>query len=262
MSLRLGIIGAGGWLGGAIAQAALAGGVASPDTLSLSYRSKPPVGCDGAFQTRDTGELVERSDVIILSVRPEDWPEVRFDATGKLLISVMAAVDLQSLASAHNTPRVIRALPNAATEVAASFTPLVSLSSTGSDDLAIASSIFACCGVVDEVATEEHLDYFAGLTGTGPAYPALMALAMEQDAIARGIDPAVAGRAVKALFVGTGRLLETFGTSPADTVEAFMAYRGITAAGLETMQAMKVGEAVKAGLEAALVRGRAMAGKS
>ena len=70
-----------------------------------------------------------------------------------------------------------------------------------------------------------------GLSGTGPAYPALLAVALIRDAVAHGLPPEVARRAVTALLVGTGRLLEKNGENPEDTVAAFVDYRGVTAAG-------------------------------
>jgi pyrroline-5-carboxylate reductase len=107
-------------------------------------------------------------------------------------------------------------------------------------------------GIEDEVATEAEIDYMTGLSGTGPAYPALLAVAMMRDATAHGLPPQVARRAVVALLVGTGRLFEKNGEDPEKTVTAFLEYRGVTAAAIEAMQASGFEAAVSAGLEAAL----------
>jgi pyrroline-5-carboxylate reductase len=97
-----------------------------------------------------------------------------------------------------------------------------------------------------------------GHSGTGPAYPALLATAMLRDAIAHGLPPEVARRAVVALLVGTGRLFETAGADPVETVAAFLDYRGVTAAAIEAMRASGFDSAVSAGLSAALEKSRAM----
>ena len=89
-SIRLGIVGGAGWLGGAIAGAALAAGVVRADTLALSYRRAKPDRFAGAFWTHDNQALADRCDVIMLSVRPQDWPPLAIDARGKQVISVMA----------------------------------------------------------------------------------------------------------------------------------------------------------------------------
>ena len=89
VSLRIGIIGGGGWLGGAIAGSILDAGLVGPRNLSLSYRSEPPRRFPNSFLTTDNQELADRSDVILLSVRPADWQALEFDAGGRLVISVM-----------------------------------------------------------------------------------------------------------------------------------------------------------------------------
>lgn len=258
--MRLGIIGGGGWLGGAIAHAVIERGLVKPEDLTLSYRSAEPQGFSGASLTRNAQALADRSEVIVLSVRPEDWPAVEFTAPGRLIVSVMAGIGLDAIISRHGTPRVIRTLPNAAAEVQASYTPFFAGPGAEEADRLTVRRLFECCGSVDEVASEDQLDYLSGLTGTGPAYPALLALAMERDAVARGFDPAVAQRAVLGVLIGTGRMLEANPQAPEAIIESFMAYRGLTAAGLSAMRDAGFDTAVEAGLAAALARGKAMGG--
>ncbi|RRH94824.1 pyrroline-5-carboxylate reductase [Mesorhizobium tamadayense] len=257
-SFKLGIVGGAGWLGGAIAGAALSAGVVRAEDLTLSYRSAKPGRFSGAFLTDDNQALADRSDVIMLSVRPQDWPSLGLDATGKLVISVMAGIRMAEIGEKHGTSRVARTLPNAAAEVAKSYTPWIASSDATEADRAILRAIFDACGVQDEVATERDIDYLTGLTGSGPAFPALLADAMMRDAIAFGLSADVARRAVNTVLAGTGRLLELNDTSPADTVEAFLGYRGTTAAAIETMREAGFDEAVAKGLAAALLKSIAM----
>lgn len=261
MTLRLGIVGGAGWLGQAIARAVLVKGLVQPQELAISFRGKSADLPEPVFQTRDNAALAERCDVVVLSVRPEDWPGAAVPLAGKLAISVMAGVPLAALAQRHATPRVIRALPNAAAELGASYTPLFAGDGATAADLELARQIFACCGTVDLVGSEAQLDYLSGLTGTGPAYPALFADAMERDAVQRGLDPAVARRAVLGLFIGAGRMLEASMASNAEIVEHFMAYRGVTAAGLEAMRVHGIEAAIRAGLEAAAARTATLGGE-
>ncbi|WVT75772.1 pyrroline-5-carboxylate reductase dimerization domain-containing protein (plasmid) [Sinorhizobium chiapasense] len=249
--LRVGIIGGAGWLGGAIAEAILDAGIAEPQNLSLSYRSERPNRFDRSFWTSDNQALADRSDVIVLSVRPADWPSLNVDAEGKLLISVMAGIRLSALGARHRTGRVVRALPNAATEVRKSFTPWIAAADVREDDRSIIRAIFDACGSQDEVRSEAEIDYLTGLTGSGPAFPALLAEAMMADAISHGLAPEIAKRAVNTLIVGAGRLLEQRDECPAETVQTFLDYRGTTAAAIEEMRAAGFGAAVSRGLSVA-----------
>ena len=222
-ALTIGVIGGGGWLGSAIVGSLLEAGTGRPQDLSLSYRHERPDRFPGAFWTTDNQALADRSDVIILSVRPADWPSLAVDAGGKLVISVMAGIRLAAICEHHNTRRVVRTLPNAAAEVMKSYTPWIATSETDEDDRAIVRSIFDACGVQDEVASERDIDYLTGLAGAGPALPALLAAAMMDDAITYGLSREVAQRAVNTVLVGTGRLLERRDEAPDATIDAFLA---------------------------------------
>ncbi|MCP8894640.1 NAD(P)-binding domain-containing protein [Shinella daejeonensis] len=249
--LRIGIIGGAGWLGGAIAAALLDAAIVRPQDLSLSFRNKQPDRFPASFWTSDNQALADRSDVIVLSVRPADWPGLKVDARGKLVVSVMAGIRLDALCTQHGTTRVVRTLPNAAAEVRKSYTPWIATGAVGKQDRALIRTIFDTCGFQDEVRTEAEIDYLTGLTGSGPAFPALLAEAMMADAMTHGLDPDTARRAVNALIVGAGRLLEKRDDCPAETVRTFLDYQGTTAAALTEMKA--------AGFEAAVSRGLAMA---
>jgi len=261
VSIRLGIVGGAGWLGGAIAGAALQAGIVRAQDLALSYRSTRPDRFPGAFWTDDNQALADRCDVIMLSVRPQDWPALAIDAKGKLVISVMAGIRLAEIGQKHGTSRVARTLPNAAAEVAKSYTPWIASSEATGEDRATVRAIFSACGLQDEVGSERDIDYLTGLTGSGPAFPALLADAMMRHAIAFGLKPEVAQRAVNTVLAGTGRMLEVKDASPADTVEAFLGYRGTTAAAIETMREAGFDEAVAKGLAAAFDKSIAMGEK-
>jgi pyrroline-5-carboxylate reductase len=251
-SLTIGVIGGGGWLGGALASSLLDSGLLQSQDLSLSYRGQKPPRDLGAFWTADNQQLCDRSDVVIFCVRPVDWPSLAVDCSGKLVVSVMAGICLEQLARNHKTDRVIRALPNAAAEVRQSYTPWIASAGATVADRALTRQIFQACGVEDEVTGESDIDYLTGLTGSGPAFPALLAAAMMQDAVRRGISPDVARRCVNAVLVGTGRLVELRSECPQVVVETFMDYRGTTAAALETMRSAGFESAVRDGLAAAL----------
>ncbi|WP_246753047.1 pyrroline-5-carboxylate reductase dimerization domain-containing protein [Sinorhizobium sp. BG8] len=256
--LRIGVIGGAGWLGGAIAAAVLDAGIAASQDLSLSYRSKRPDRFPGAFWTRDNQALADRSDVIVLSVRPADWPHLNINVEGKLIVSVMAGIRLAALCAQHQTRRAVRTLPNAAAEVRKSYTPWIATGDVDDTDRAIVRAIFDACGVQDEVRTEAEIDYLTGLTGSGPAFPALLAEAMMADAIAHGLDRQVAQRAVNTVLVGTGRLLEQRDVCPTETVQTFLDYRGTTAAAIEEMMTAGFGSAVARGLAAAFAKSVSM----
>jgi pyrroline-5-carboxylate reductase len=74
---------------------------------------------------------------------------------------------------------------------------------------------------------------------------------MLTHAVARGLDPELARRAVEGVVCDASRLLANQATTPAATVRTFVDYRGTTAAGLTAMMEGGFSDAVHAGLTAA-----------
>ncbi|WP_105385049.1 pyrroline-5-carboxylate reductase family protein [Neorhizobium alkalisoli] len=247
---RVGIVGGAGWLGTAIARALLDTGTVPSDRLTCSFRSRKPETALACTWTQDNAQLAENSDVIILSVRPADWSAIEISAAGKLVVSVMAGVPVEAIKRRTGSSRVARALPNAAAEIGFSYTPFFVDSLNPEDTNAIAT-LFRSCGAVDQVDSESHIDYFTGMSGSGAAFPALLADAMMKDALARGVPEELARRAAQQVLIGAGRLQEHNGSSPSETVRSFVDYKGTTAAAIVAMQENGFYDTVAAGLQAA-----------
>ncbi len=261
---KIGIIGGGGWLGRAIGGALLAKGVLAPAQLILSSRSGRVEGFAAWPQvqaTADNRALAAQADIIVLSVRPEQFAQVQIEAADKLVISFMAGVSVASLVARTGSTRVVRAMPNAAAEIGQCYTPWFASQSVTDDDKGFIQAMFDSCGSGDEVASEADLDYLTGLVGSGAAYPALLAEAMLAHALARGLSPQVAENAVRGVVVGASQLLGRGGMAPAQMIRAMLDYRGTTAAGLQAMRDAGFESAIAAGLEAAEAAAQRMQGQ-
>lgn len=252
--LKVGIIGGGGWLGRAIGAALLDKGVVSPAGLVLSSRSGRVEGFEAwpAVQvTADNRQLARQADIIVLSVRPEQFAAVAIDAPDKLVISFMAGISLATLIESTGSRRVVRAMPNAAAQIGQCYTPWFASPAVDAADKAFTQAMFEACGSADEVGREADLDYLSGLVGTGAAYPALLAEALLSHALARGLPRQIAENAVRGVVVGASQLLGRDGMPPAEMLKAMFDYRGTTAAGLQAMIDGGFQQAVEAGLDAA-----------
>jgi pyrroline-5-carboxylate reductase len=165
------------------------------------------------------------------------------------VISVMAGVSSRTLARRSSSERIIRTMPNAAVEIGCSFTPWFAADGATSTDREFTSQLFASCGTAMQVNSESDFDYLTALSGSGPASPALLADAMLTHAVAHGLDPDLARRAVEGVVCDASRLLANQATTLAGTVRTFLG--GTTAAGLRAMMEGGFSDAVHAGLTAA-----------
>jgi pyrroline-5-carboxylate reductase len=165
---------------------------------------------------------------------------------------------MQTLLAKTGAERVVRAMPNAAAEIGLSYTPWFCSAAVSQADRAFVQSLFESCGKADEVAAEAEIDYLTALSGSGPAFPALLADALLGHALSQGLPAAIARRAVEGVVCDAGRLIAASDATPGEMVRTFMEYRGTTDAGLRAMKNAGFAEAIHAGLSAAAAKAVAM----
>jgi pyrroline-5-carboxylate reductase len=142
-------------------------------------------------------------------------------------------------------------MPNAAAEIGRSYTPWIASENVSTADKAFVQAIFETCGVAAEQRNEADINYLTGLTGSGPAFPALFADALLSHALSRGLEAQTARQAVHGVITGAFHLFAATGRSPGEVVADFLSYRGTTAAGLQAMTDAGFITAVSVGLDAA-----------
>ena len=254
--MKLGILGATGWLGQALGLRLIGQGIWPEGDLVLANRSGKHEAY-AAYPTMVWGDVAQvcGAGVIVIAVRPEDFPMDGFDPGDALVISFMTVWTLPKLRHLYPKARIVRAMPNGAAPLGRSYTPWVS--DVAATDAALVGQILSAMGGQDRVAGEDELDYLAALSGSGSAYPALMAQAMLANALARGLPEAVAMRAVEAVVCGSAPFLEGRMGELDTILETYRAYKGVTAAGLDAAEA-GFKRAIADALAAATAKARAL----
>lgn len=200
-SQRIGIVGGDGWLGSALIRAALARQVVDPSQLVVSSPRPPVRIVDLPVRwTQSNQDLAAWSDIVILSVRARQFREIDIDLSGKLAISVMAGVGCNAIATQTGAIRIIRAIPNAAAAIGQAFTPWFATPEVTDADRSAARAFIEASGESAEVPLESHVDFCVGLTGSGAAFPALLAEALIGAAVAEGLPRGFAERAARGWF--------------------------------------------------------------
>ena len=253
---RIGVIGGNGWLGSALIRAAVSNGTVDPARLTISSRSgnKGSIADIPAHWTQDNDEVVERSDVVVLSVRPLQFRDLNLDLRQKLAISVMAGVSCAAIAERMGATRIIRSMPNAAAAIGQSFTPWFATEAVSENDKTVMQAFLQASGETAEVPLELHIDYCAGLTGPGAAFPALLAEALIAHAVSQGIPHEFAQRAANKVITGASQLFAGPSGNTGAIIKEMIDYRGVVAAALQAMLDRGFMEAVAAGLDAAAAK--------
>lgn len=260
--MRVGIIGATGWLGSALGTRLLSLGIVKPSDLIALNRSSDP----GAYRGKrvhwaaDADELAAYADVIVISVRPETWPKLDFDARGRLVISFMAGVTAEQLSRCGG--RIVRAMPNAAAETGGSYSPFWVEAGVTEADRRVVRRVLSAIGTSDELGDETQIDVMTAVSGSGAAYPALMAVAMVDFMARHGIPAPIAWHAAEAAVCGGAAMLADAPERAQALLTTYLQYRGTTAAGLEAAERAGFSTALSKALEAATGKARAMAAEA
>lgn len=250
---RIGILGGTGWLGLALGRNLLARGL-PPGDLSILNRRGPTedyAGWPGLHWAADLADLAAHCGVLVLSVRPEDYRLPGPQPFAGLVISFMAGVPLDRLRQDWPQARIARAMPGGGATEASAHVPWCAAPDLTGADAAQVAAVLSAIGTVDRVADEAALAVLTALSGSGAAYPALMAEAMFAHATARGILPEVAWRAVVSVVCEAPGLFLAGPAEASRLLEAYRGYRGVTAAGLDAAEAAGFVEAIQRALNAA-----------
>jgi pyrroline-5-carboxylate reductase len=243
MANRIGFLGAGNMataLAGGFVKAGLAEGPGSAVYDILSEKSAALADSLGAQPAGSVGEVLERVDIIVLAVKPQNigdlLPEIAPAAESRhLFISILAGTPCAKIeAGIGGAPRLVRVMPNTPALVGAGASALARGANATAEDLDLALELFQSVGVA--VAVEERqLDAVTGLSGSGPAYFFHMIEALIDAGVKVGLDEGTAKSLALQTALGAARLASESDDSPAALREKVTSKGGTTAAGLAAL---------------------------
>ena len=260
--------------GGNMAEAlirGLLGGGAAPASVLVSE----PVAERAEFlRTRynvrlasDNREVIARSDVVILAVKPQVWGVVHpylaeIVSRDILFVSIMAGVSTASIEAPFvEKVRVTRVMPNTPALVLEGASAICAGQHTLPGDLVLTRKIFELIGKA-YVLDEKLLDAVTGLSGSGPAYVFTFIEALSDAGVKQGLPRDVAlGLAAQTVF-GSAKLLLECHEHPAVLREKVTSPGGTTIAGLHAMEQRGFRGAVMDAVEAATLRSAELGAKT
>src|SRR3989454_7310614 len=179
---KIGFVGAGN-MGEAMIKGLLTANLVPPEAVyATDVRLERLKEIDRQYGIRiaaDNPELVRHVDVVIMAVKPQIIESVLKEIAHaltrqKLLISIAAGVTTAKLRTVlGKEARLIRVMPNTPALVLAGVTAIAKAEGLEPGDLDTACEIFSAVGRV-VVLEEGLLDAVTGLSGSGPAYVALV----------------------------------------------------------------------------------------
>jgi pyrroline-5-carboxylate reductase len=215
----------------------------------------------GITVASDNTALVRDTDVIVLAVKPQIMDAVLREVAPavtreKLLISIAAGVSTARLRGAlARDARLIRVMPNTPALVREGVTAIARGGGLEPGDLDVASAIFRAVGRV-VVLDEPAMDAVTGLSGSGPAYVALVVEALADGGVKVGLDRATALALATQTVIGAATLLRETGMHPGALKDMVSSPGGTTIAGVAALEAGKLRGTLMDAVERATERSR------
>jgi pyrroline-5-carboxylate reductase len=218
----------------------------------------------GVEATTDNTAAIKGADVVVLAVKPQDI-ETLLGEIGHLLtpeqtvLSVAAAIQTSRIEKhlAGDVP-VVRSMPNAPSTVHEGVAGMCAGRHAGREQLDRAGTVLRAVGDVVEVP-EEQMDAITALSGSGPAYYALLAEAMIEAGILLGLSREISTKLVVQTMLGTARLLRDEQMHPVELREAVTSPGGTTIRAIRELEQAGVRAAFLNAINAAMERSKELA---
>ncbi|VAX29753.1 Pyrroline-5-carboxylate reductase [hydrothermal vent metagenome] len=211
----------------------------------------------------DNRELVEKSDILILAVKPQVVKKVMenvrdlIDAK-KLLVSVAAGVPIATIhavlkAGQDRKYNIVRTMPNTPALVQEGVTAIAAGVNVSKVDIQIAHRLFEAVGKTVDV-DEVHLDAVTGLSGSGPAYIFMIIEALSDAGVKMGLSREVANTLTIQTVLGSAKLAWESKKHPGELKDMVTSPGGTTISGLHTLEAGGLRTTMMNAVEAATKR--------
>ena len=248
------VIGA-GVIGGAIVRCLLEGGEVSRviATRRRTERLKPLAEM-GAEVSDDNVRAAGEADVVFICVKPGDvgsvLKEVREEIAGKVVISTAAIIPLQFYGSAAPEARFVRTMPNVASLVGESFTAYCCDGSVTLQDREEVKRLLSAMGPCEEVE-EKYMDAITGLSGSGPAYVAIVIDSLMYAGLKVGLPRELALYSSAQAVLGTAKMILEGDYSSSAIKDMVTTPGGTTIEGIYQLEDGKIRTALMRAVEAA-----------
>jgi pyrroline-5-carboxylate reductase len=218
----------------------------------------------GVRGTLSNAEAVAGAGLVVIAVKPQDFDILLGEIGGLLtpeqtILSVAAAIPT-SLIEARITAGVpvVRAMPNAPALVHEGMAGVCAGAHADDEHLALAEEVLSHLGAVARVP-EQYMDAVTAVSGSGPAYFALLAEAMIEAGILLGLGRETSTQLVVQTMLGTARLLRDEKIHPVELREAVTSPGGTTIQAIRELEQAGVRAAFLNAIQAAMERSRELA---
>ena len=221
----------------------------------------------GISVTTDNVAAARSADSLVLSVKPQVMGPVLSELSGQvdrveLIVSIVAGVELKTIADSLRNGRVVRSMPNTPGQIGRGITVWTATPDVSGDQLKQAETLLGALGEHIYANDESFLDMATALGGSGPAYVFLFMEALIDAGVHMGFARRDAEKLVTQTLLGSVEFAQHSGLHPAQLRNQVTSPGGTTAAALHEMEKGGLRTVLSEGVWAAYRRSQALGAKT
>jgi pyrroline-5-carboxylate reductase len=255
---RIGFIGV-GRMGSSLLSGFIGKGLLNPTDVTAYDKDISAVKRFNVAYEYSSFEVVEKSEVIFLCVKPKDMDdvldEIKDIAGSRLIVSIAAGITIKRIESKLKEARIIRVMPNIAATIHEMAAAYCLGKRAREEDAVFVGSLLNSIGVAYRVE-EKELDAVTGLSGSGPAYIFLVIKALADAGVKEGLEEKVALNLALQTVRGAADMVIATKKTPAELIDEVKSPKGTTVEGLKVLEKRKVAKAVIDAVSAATKRSK------
>ena len=255
-------------MGEALVAGLLASGWRKPEEIVVTARREARLSelsdAHGVEVSLDNAEAVKDAQVIVLAVKPQDTEGLLADIATvvepeQTVLSVIAAIPTSFIESHLRAPvPVVRAMPNTPSVVHEGMAGIAAGKYAEDKHVSLAREVLEHVGRVVTVA-ESYLDAVTAISGSGPAYFALLAEAMIEAGILLGLSREISTDLVVQTMLGSAKMLRDENMHAVELREMVTSPGGTTIRAIRVLEQSGVRAAFLNAIQAAMERSQELA---
>ncbi len=195
----------------------------------------------GVFATGSNLGAAEKGDIVVLSIKPQQLPEIMGQLDGRLrsdqaVLSIIAGARMSSLLEGLGHSSVIRVMPNTPAQIGHGMSLWTCSAQVSEDARDAARSILRTMGEEIHVSDERYLDMATALSASGPAYVFLFIESLIDAGVHLGLPRDLARTLSLQTVLGSVKLVKDTGKHPAELKDMVTSPGGTTVEALLALE--------------------------
>ncbi|UEL48333.1 pyrroline-5-carboxylate reductase [Terrisporobacter hibernicus] len=256
---KIGFIGAGN-MGGAILGGILNSKMIDNNHIIASAKSDRTIGKIkndyNVNVTKDSKEVVEFSDLIVIGVKPDIYDEILEEIkdliNDKIIITIAAGKTIEAMEKIiGDDKKIVRTMPNTPSLVGEGMTSLSPNKNISEEELSFVKSIFDSLGK-SEVVKEDLIHAVIGASGSSTAYAFMFIEAIADGAVRAGMPRDKAYTFASQGVLGAAKMVLDTGKHPGELKDMVCSPGGTTIEAVKVLEEEKFRGAVLKAIESCI----------